>query len=148
MLIPFRTDSGSWPPLTGLRDHTRTTLGRTPLDERDFYLTLQNAHKRKNPCPRRDFLNSNASSLHYSYNVIFSYTERSDVPTASQLSLILTVLGYKKSGFTGYMCVPFTLNSLLFVLTGYSHSSEPNASLEGLCVYVALPTPSVSHLIP
>ena len=39
---------------------TCTTLDRTPLNEwsarhRDLYLTTQNTHKRKNPCPRRDF---------------------------------------------------------------------------------------------
>jgi hypothetical protein len=50
--VALRPDSGSWPPLKGLRDHTHTTLGRALLDEwsarrRDLYLTRHNTHKRK-----------------------------------------------------------------------------------------------------
>jgi len=47
-----RPNSGSWSPLSGLRDHIHWThlLGRTPLHEwserrRDFFLTIQNTHK-------------------------------------------------------------------------------------------------------
>jgi len=48
--MALRPDSGSWSPLTGLRDHTLDTIGRTPQDEcsarrRNLYLTTHNTQK-------------------------------------------------------------------------------------------------------
>ena len=68
------------------------------------------------------FFYSSASSLHYSYNEIFTHMERSSVPTTSQMIRILAVLGYKKGDCFEYIRVSYTLSSLLFDLTGDSHS--------------------------
>jgi len=54
---PFEPIAGHGLPLRVFAiTRTRTTLGRTPLDEwsarhRDLYLTTQNTHMRKIPCP-------------------------------------------------------------------------------------------------
>jgi hypothetical protein len=64
IIIILWRDTPQWATassFTGFLDHTqrRTTVGRTPLDEwsarrRDLYLTTQNNHNDKHPCPRWD----------------------------------------------------------------------------------------------
>ena len=76
-LVALRFDFGSWPPLTGLRDHT--TLGNTPLDEwsarrRKLYLTTHNTHDRQASIPWRD---SNPQSQRASGHTATSQIARS-----------------------------------------------------------------------
>ena len=61
--MALRPDSGAWPPLMRLRDHTHWTYhtrydssGRGSVRRRDLYLTTHNTHNRQISIPPAVFV--------------------------------------------------------------------------------------------